>query len=157
MPASSHSNKIPLSFTDMYCTVSTPAAATMRCIHTYRAGKKAKKIIEFNTWDSHMVTHWSTNPAIRCLCTAEGTGCETFIILWPNTLICLVLNTPVPPVMPFPVPRLQQRTPVLSLPPGVESPRRTQHLPQRQQLRMLGIWGRTPAGMGFFPFPYIYK
>ena len=36
-----------------------------------------------------MVTHCSTNQAIRCLFTAERTGCETFIVLWPNTFIYL--------------------------------------------------------------------
>ena len=44
-----------------------------------------KNYTEFSTWDSHMVTHCSTNQAIRCLFTAERTGCETFIVLWPNT------------------------------------------------------------------------
>ena len=33
-----------------------------------------------------MVTHCSTNRTIRCLSTAERTGCEIFIVLWPNTL-----------------------------------------------------------------------
>ena len=40
---------------------------------------------EFSNWDSHMVTHCSTNQSIRCLFTAERTGCEIFIVLWPNT------------------------------------------------------------------------
>ncbi|RPB02445.1 hypothetical protein L873DRAFT_1673518, partial [Choiromyces venosus 120613-1] len=45
------------------------------------------RIKEFSIWDSHMVTHCSTNQTIRCLFTAERTGCEVFIVLWPNTLI----------------------------------------------------------------------
>ncbi|RPB02477.1 hypothetical protein L873DRAFT_405672 [Choiromyces venosus 120613-1] len=37
-----------------------------------------------------MVTHCSSNRSIRCLFTAERTGCEIFIVLWPNTLAQLV-------------------------------------------------------------------
>ena len=33
-----------------------------------------------------MVTHYSTNRTIRYLFGAERTGCEIFIVLWPNTL-----------------------------------------------------------------------
>ena len=40
---------------------------------------------EFSNRDSHMVTHCSTNRSIRCLFSAERTGCEIFIVLWPNT------------------------------------------------------------------------
>ena len=36
-----------------------------------------------------MVTHCSTNRSIRCLFTAERTGCEVFIVLWPNTFVWL--------------------------------------------------------------------
>ena len=59
-------------------------------LYTYISSrKKSKKIIEFSTWDSHMVTtHCSTDQVVRCLFTAERTGCETFIILWLNKLIC---------------------------------------------------------------------
>ena len=46
-----------------------------------------KKKQEFSNRDSHMVTHCSTNRSIRCLFTAERTGCEIFIVLWPNTFI----------------------------------------------------------------------
>ena len=55
-------------------------------IHPRRNNERKIKN-EFSTWDSHMVTHCSTNQAIRCLFTAERTGCETFIVLWPNTTL----------------------------------------------------------------------
>ena len=50
--------------------------------------EKAKKIIEFSTGDSHMVTtHCSTDQGTRFFFTAERTGCETFIILRLNKVI----------------------------------------------------------------------
>ena len=38
-----------------------------------------------------MVTHCSTNRSIRCLFTAERTGCEIFIVLWPNTFVSILI------------------------------------------------------------------
>ena len=69
--------------------MSTPAAAT-NALYTYISSqKKSKKIIEFRTGDSHMVTtHCSIDQAMRCLFTAERMGCETFIILSLNKIIC---------------------------------------------------------------------
>ena len=54
-------------------------------------GKK-RTTREFSIRDSHMVTHCSTNRTIRYLFTAEQTGCEIFIVLWPNTLIVSSFN-----------------------------------------------------------------
>ena len=53
-----------------------------------KEGKKErneKNSREFSTRDSHVVTHHNTNQAMQYLFTAERTGCETFIALWPNT------------------------------------------------------------------------
>ena len=67
-------------------------------LYTYISSqKKSKKIIEFSSGDSHMVTtHCSTDQAIRCLFTADRTGCETFIIIWLNKLICPSEYPPTP-------------------------------------------------------------
>ena len=53
----------------------------------------SKRSKEFSIRDSHMVTHCSTNRTIQCLFTAERTGCEIFIVLWPNTLSKLLINS----------------------------------------------------------------
>ena len=91
-------------------------------LYTYISSpKKSKKLIDFSSRDSHMVTtHCSNDQAIRCLFTAERTGCETFIIIWLNKLIC-PSEYPLPLVIQFPVPRFRQRTP-LSAPPQVSIP-----------------------------------
>lgn len=36
---------------------------------------------DFGTWDSHMITHYSTDQAIRCLDMPERTGWLDFIVL----------------------------------------------------------------------------
>jgi hypothetical protein len=41
-----------------------------------------KKIITYNSGDSLVVTHLTTNPPVQCLSTAERTGSSVFIVLW---------------------------------------------------------------------------
>ncbi|KAF2712494.1 hypothetical protein K504DRAFT_205613 [Pleomassaria siparia CBS 279.74] len=43
------------------------------------AKKNAKT---YNSRDSPMVTHLTTNPPVQCLNIAEQTGCVSFIVLW---------------------------------------------------------------------------
>lgn len=43
--------------------------------------KTKKKANNYGTWDSRMVTHCSTDQAIRCLNMAERTGSLRFIVL----------------------------------------------------------------------------
>ena len=81
---SSCGNKIALSFMDDMS--SKYARSGYNALYSYiSCRKKSKKIIEFSSGDSHMVTtHCITDQAIRCLFTAERTGCKTFIMLWLN-------------------------------------------------------------------------
>jgi hypothetical protein len=36
----------------------------------------------YNSGDSLVVTHLTTNPPVQCLSTAERTGSSVFIVLW---------------------------------------------------------------------------
>ena len=42
-----------------------------------------KRYQTYSSWDSHVVTHRSTNQPVNCLCMAERTGCPVFSCLWP--------------------------------------------------------------------------
>ena len=49
-------------------------------------GHNSKKITKeetYSSWDSHVVTHRSTNQPVNCLCMAERTGCPVLSCLWP--------------------------------------------------------------------------
>jgi hypothetical protein len=52
--------------------------------------KKIKKEKTYNSGDSLVVTHPTTNPPIQGLCMAERTGCPILLDLWSYvTEICL--------------------------------------------------------------------
>ena len=50
-------------------------------------GKKDRKDKTYSSWDSHVVTHRSTNQPVNCLCMAERTGCPVFSCLWPYVVV----------------------------------------------------------------------
>ena len=50
-----------------------------------------------------MVTHCSTNRSIQCLFHAERTGCEIFIVLWPNTTSLYLLVNLYPRLIAKPI------------------------------------------------------
>ena len=58
-----------------------------------REGRKKKT---YSSWDSHVVTHRSTNQPVNCLCMAERTGCPVFSCLWPYVLIMLAEGVYIP-------------------------------------------------------------
>ena len=44
--------------------------------------KRYKKTKTYNSWDSLVVTHPTTNQPISSLCMAERTGCPVILSLW---------------------------------------------------------------------------
>ncbi|RPA86056.1 hypothetical protein BJ508DRAFT_349659 [Ascobolus immersus RN42] len=60
------------------------------------ADHKRQKIISYSTEDSHVVTHRSTNTAIRSLTVGEQTGSCTVFYLWPYVKVmhCIILLSP---------------------------------------------------------------
>jgi hypothetical protein len=61
------------------------------------AQARAKRLSKtFNSWDSLMVTHLTTNQPVCCLNRAERTGSLVFNILWSNVEFMLkhILHVP---------------------------------------------------------------
>ncbi|KAF2137372.1 hypothetical protein K452DRAFT_235944, partial [Aplosporella prunicola CBS 121167] len=48
---------------------------------------KIQKAKTYNSWDSLVVTHLTTNQPVHSLCMAERTGCPVFYDLWSYVLI----------------------------------------------------------------------
>ncbi|KAF2135347.1 hypothetical protein K452DRAFT_239538, partial [Aplosporella prunicola CBS 121167] len=46
-----------------------------------------KKAKTYNSWDSLVVTHLTTNQPVHSLCMAERTGCPVFYDLWSYVII----------------------------------------------------------------------
>nr|POE77924.1 hypothetical protein CFP56_09566 [Quercus suber] len=46
----------------------------------------------YNSEDSHVVTHRTTNSPVDCLCMAERTGCPVLSRLWSYVLSCSQLS-----------------------------------------------------------------
>jgi hypothetical protein len=44
--------------------------------------EQREKAKTYNSGDSLVVTHLTTNPPVRCLSTAERTGSSVLIVLW---------------------------------------------------------------------------
>jgi hypothetical protein len=55
-------------------------AGLVGLLHSTNASKKKHKT--YNSWDSLMVTHLTTNQPVRCLNRAERTGSLVFNVLW---------------------------------------------------------------------------
>jgi hypothetical protein len=54
------------------------------------ARKASEKAKTYNSGDSLVVTHLTTNPPVQCLSTAERTGSSVFIVLWSYVLVSVL-------------------------------------------------------------------
>ena len=54
----------------------------MRVLGGEEAGRQQKRNVTYNSGDSLVVTHLTTNPPVHCLYMAERTGSLVFSVLW---------------------------------------------------------------------------
>ena len=66
-----------------------PSASASKISKSQQPKKRSKT---YNSGDSLVVTHLTTNPPVHCLSTAERTGSSVFSVLWSYVEVVVVLS-----------------------------------------------------------------